>query len=72
MATKHAEKENFAEAAHCMLHAAALAAEYIAMRAFHHHMPRGAVAFQTVSDNVLEESAVSDDVIRYISTLCDC
>lgn len=64
MANKHAARENAAEAAQCMLHAAALAAEYISMREYDAFVPKGAAAFEGISDNVLEESAVSDDVIR--------
>uniref|UniRef100_A0A0N5ALW0 Dedicator of cytokinesis protein 6 n=1 Tax=Syphacia muris TaxID=451379 RepID=A0A0N5ALW0_9BILA len=63
MANKHAARNNAAEAAECMLHAAALAAEYISMREFDTYLPKGAVAFADISDNILEESAVSDDVV---------
>ncbi|MFH4975543.1 hypothetical protein AB6A40_002252 [Gnathostoma spinigerum] len=63
MAKKHEARENSAEAAQCLLHAAALAAEYISMRNYAAHLPKGAVSFIEVSDNVLEESAVSDDVV---------
>lgn len=64
MANKHAARENAAEAAECMLHAAAIAAEYISMREYESHIPKGAASFIEISDNILEESAVSDDVIR--------
>lgn len=64
MANKHAARDNAAEAAECMLHAAALAAEYISMREYDACLPSGAAAFCGISDNILEESAVSDDVIR--------
>lgn len=64
MANKHSGRNNAAEAGECMLHAAALAAEYISMREFDSYLPKGAVAFAHISDNILEESAVSDDVIR--------
>ncbi|VDN25837.1 unnamed protein product [Gongylonema pulchrum] len=63
MANKHAARDNAAEAAQCMLHAAALAAEYISMREYNAYVPNGAAAFEQISDNILEESAVSDDVI---------
>nr|CRZ23221.1 Bm4167 [Brugia malayi] len=63
MANKHAARDNAAEAAQCMLHAAALAAEYISMREYDVYVPKGAAAFEAISDNILEESAVSDDVI---------
>lgn len=64
MANKHSARDNAAEAAQCMLHAAALAAEYISMREYDVCVPKGAAAFEAISDNILEESAVSDDVIR--------
>ncbi|VDK84318.1 unnamed protein product, partial [Onchocerca ochengi] len=63
MANKHSVRNNAAEAAQCMLHAAALAAEYISMREYDVFVPKGAAAFVAISDNILEESAVSDDVI---------
>ncbi|VDK44685.1 unnamed protein product [Anisakis simplex] len=63
MANKHAARENAAEAAECMLHASALAAEYISMKHHETYLPKGAIAFTQISDNILEESAVSDDVI---------
>ncbi|EFO23679.1 hypothetical protein LOAG_04806 [Loa loa] len=63
MANKHSARDNAAEAAQCMLHAAALAAEYISMREYDVYVPKGAAAFEAISDNILEESAVSDDVI---------
>uniref|UniRef100_A0A1I7WWD4 DOCKER domain-containing protein n=1 Tax=Heterorhabditis bacteriophora TaxID=37862 RepID=A0A1I7WWD4_HETBA len=63
MSSRHEDKELYCEAGQCMLHAAALAAEYIAMTTTDGYMPRGAVEFQTLSDNILEESAVSDDVV---------
>ena len=66
MANKHAARNNAAEAAECMLHAAALAAEYISMREYDTFLPKGATAFADISDNILEESAVSDDVIRLV------
>ncbi len=63
MADKHADRGNYAEAAQCMLHTAALAAEYISMRTNAIYLPKGAVAFASLSDNIIEESAVSDDVL---------
>ncbi|WKX95563.1 hypothetical protein Q1695_012204 [Nippostrongylus brasiliensis] len=64
MASRHADRELYCEAGQCMLHAAALAAEYIAMTTSDGYMPRGAVDFEHISDNILEESAVSDDVLN--------
>ncbi|KJH41274.1 dedicator of cytokinesis [Dictyocaulus viviparus] len=63
MASRHADRELYCEAGQCMLHAAALAAEYIAMATTDGFMPRGAVDFEGISDNILEECAVSDDVL---------
>ncbi|PNJ14309.1 DOCK6 isoform 6 [Pongo abelii] len=63
MAGKHAELGNHAEAAQCMVHAAALVAEYLALLEDHRHLPVGCVSFQNISSNVLEESAISDDIL---------
>lgn len=49
MASKHAELGNHAEAAQCMVHAAALVAEYLALLEDSRHLPVGCVSFQ-VSD----------------------
>lgn len=46
MAGKHAELGNHAEAAQCMVHAAALVAEYLALLEDHRHLPVGCVSFQ--------------------------
>lgn len=51
MAGKHAELGNHAEAAQCMVHAAALVAEYLALLEDSRHLPVGCVSFQ-VSDGV--------------------
>ncbi|KAM4677332.1 dedicator of cytokinesis protein 6 isoform 2-T2 [Discoglossus pictus] len=63
MAAKHTERGNHAEAAHCLVHAAALVSEYLSMLEDARHLPVGCVSFQNISSNVLEESAVSDDVV---------
>ncbi|XP_069915195.1 dedicator of cytokinesis protein 6 isoform X3 [Oryctolagus cuniculus] len=63
MAGKHAELGNHAEAAQCMVHAAALVAEYLALLEDSRHLPVGCVSFQNISSNVLEESAISDDIL---------
>ncbi|XP_040096592.1 dedicator of cytokinesis protein 6 isoform X8 [Oryx dammah] len=60
---KHAELGNHAEAAQCMVHAAALVAEYLALLEDSRHLPVGCVSFQNISSNVLEESAISDDIL---------
>uniref|UniRef100_A0A5S6QDK1 Dedicator of cytokinesis protein 7 n=1 Tax=Trichuris muris TaxID=70415 RepID=A0A5S6QDK1_TRIMR len=61
---KHIERSNFSEAAMCCVHSAALAAEYMYMLEDVPYLPRGAVSFLKISENVLEESAASDDVVR--------
>ncbi|XP_077590257.1 dedicator of cytokinesis protein 7 isoform X1 [Stigmatopora nigra] len=63
MAGKHSERGNHAEAAHCLIHSAALVAEYLNMLEDCRYLPIGCVTFQNISSNVLEESAVSDDVL---------
>ncbi|XP_022913566.1 dedicator of cytokinesis protein 7 [Onthophagus taurus] len=63
MAQKHKERGNFCEAGMCCLHSAALVAEYLAMLEPLPHLPDGAATLEKVSPNVLEESAVSDDVL---------
>lgn len=49
MAGKHAELGNHAEAAQCMVHAAALVAEYLALLEDSRHLPVGCVSFQVSS-----------------------
>ncbi|KAI5607035.1 dedicator of cytokinesis protein 7 isoform X9, partial [Silurus asotus] len=63
MAGKHSERGNHAEAAHCLVHSAALVAEYLNMLEDCRYLPIGCVSFQRISSNVLEESAVSDDIL---------
>ncbi|XP_076463063.1 dedicator of cytokinesis protein 7-like isoform X1 [Babylonia areolata] len=63
MAGKHGERGNHAEAAQCLVHAAGLVAEYLYMIEDRPYLPVGCVAFQKITPNVLEESAVSDDVV---------
>ncbi|XP_046870241.1 LOW QUALITY PROTEIN: dedicator of cytokinesis protein 7 [Hypomesus transpacificus] len=63
MAGKHTERTNHAEAAQCLVHSAALVAEYLSMLEDRKYLPVGCVTFQDISSNVLEESAVSDDVV---------
>lgn len=70
MATKHSERNNHAEAAHCLVHAAGLIAEYLYMIEDKPYLPVGAVDFQKISVNVLEESAVSDDVVSPEEGVC--
>jgi hypothetical protein len=57
------QRNNHTEAAMCLVHSAALVAEYLHMLEDEPHMPIGAVAFEKVTPNALQESAVSDDVL---------
>ncbi|PVD22808.1 hypothetical protein C0Q70_16064 [Pomacea canaliculata] len=57
------QRGNHAEAAQCLVHAAGLVAEYLNMIEDRPYLPVGCVAFQKITPNVLEESAVSDDVV---------
>lgn len=63
MAQKHMERNNHTEAGMCLVHSAALVAEYLHMLEEQPHLPLGAVALERVTPNALEESAVSDDVV---------
>uniref|UniRef100_A0A8C6PNT8 Dedicator of cytokinesis 8 n=1 Tax=Nothobranchius furzeri TaxID=105023 RepID=A0A8C6PNT8_NOTFU len=63
MAEKHTNRKCYTESAMCLVHAAALVAEYLSMLEDHTYLPIGSVTFQNISPNVLEESAVSDDIL---------
>nr|XP_057925533.1 dedicator of cytokinesis protein 8 isoform X2 [Doryrhamphus excisus] len=63
MAEKHNNRKCYTESAMCLVHAAALVAEYLSMLEDHKYLPVGSVTFQSISPNVLEESAVSDDIL---------
>ncbi|KAI6655014.1 Dedicator of cytokinesis protein 7 isoform X10 [Oopsacas minuta] len=63
MMNKNKEEGNYAEAGMCLVHAAAMIAEYLGMIAPKPYMPIGAVSFARISTNVIEESAVSDDTV---------
>ena len=45
MAGKHTENKNYTEAAQCLVHAAALVAEYLHMLEDRPHLPVGCVTF---------------------------
>ena len=45
------------------MHCSALISEYLHMLEDRKYMPTGAVSFQHITPNALEESAVSDDVV---------
>lgn len=51
----------------CLVHAAALVAEYLYLLEGQPYLPVGCVAFQHLSPNVLEESAISEDIITPVS-----
>ena len=53
----------------CLVRAAALVAEYLYMLEGQKHFPVGCAAFQSISPNMLEESAISDDVVNAVSYL---
>ncbi|KAF7997149.1 hypothetical protein HCN44_005426 [Aphidius gifuensis] len=64
MAQQHMERKNHTEAAMCLIHSAALVAEYLhLLEPGGGGRPVGAVALATISPNALEESAVGDDVL---------
>lgn len=47
----------------CLVHSAALVSEYLGMLEDQKHLPVGAVPFEQLTPNAVEESAVSDDVL---------
>ncbi|KAM4809260.1 dedicator of cytokinesis protein 8 [Rhinophrynus dorsalis] len=63
MAEKHSKRKCYTEAAMCLVHAGALVAEYLSMLEDCSYLPVGSVSFQNISSNVIEESAVSDDIL---------
>ena len=63
MATKQEQYGHYAEAAMCKIHCAALVSEYLHMLEDRKYMPTGAVTFEKLTPNALEESAVSEDVV---------
>ncbi|XP_056378742.1 dedicator of cytokinesis protein 8 isoform X2 [Hyla sarda] len=63
MAEKHVKVKCYTEAAMCLVHAAALVAEYLSLLEDCMYLPVGSVSFQNISSNVIEESAVSDDIL---------
>ena len=67
MSKDHSKYSNYTEAAMCLVHSAALVAEYLKMLEDKDYLPEGCVAFENVTYNAIEESAVSDDVISPVS-----
>ncbi|XP_011501940.1 PREDICTED: dedicator of cytokinesis protein 7 [Ceratosolen solmsi marchali] len=64
MAQQHMERKNHTEAAMCLVHSAALVAEYLhLLEPGGGGRPIGAVALSPISPNAFEESAVGDDVL---------
>uniref|UniRef100_A0A8C5LM28 Dedicator of cytokinesis 8 n=1 Tax=Leptobrachium leishanense TaxID=445787 RepID=A0A8C5LM28_9ANUR len=63
MAEKHVKRKCYTEAAMCLVHAAALVAEYLSLLEDCSYLPVGSVSFQNISSNIIEESAVSDDIL---------
>ncbi|XP_025407791.1 dedicator of cytokinesis protein 7 isoform X2 [Sipha flava] len=64
MARKHSQRNNFTEAAMCLVHGASLVAEYLTTTENLDLVGcRGATCLECISPNVLEECAVSDDVM---------
>ena len=53
----------------CLVHGAALVAEYLFLLEGKPYLPVGCVAFQKLSPNVLEESAISDDTLSPVRTV---
>ena len=63
IAQKHLKCSNLIEAGQCLIHASALVAEYLSMFENKPYLPIGCNDFRYVSVNVLEESAISDDIL---------
>lgn len=53
----------------CLIHTAGLVSEYLSMLEDKPELPIGCVAFEKISPNVLEESAISDDVVSPVSSV---
>ena len=58
---------NHVEGAMCLVHTAGLVSEYLSMLEDKPYLPIGCVSFEKISPNVLEESAISDDVVSPVS-----
>jgi dedicator of cytokinesis protein 6/7/8 len=70
MAQRHLQCAQLVEAGQCLVHGASLVAEYLAMIENKAYLPIGCASFKDVCVNVLEESAISDDVLHSHSP-CD-
>ena len=62
MAGKHSERSNHAEAAQCLVHSAALVAEYLSMLEDRKYLPVGCVTFQVGICCVLWKQEVRPDL----------
>lgn len=60
MAEKHTKKKCFTEAAMCLVHAAALVAEYLSMLEDHSYLPVGSVSFQVGQTGATYVSSASN------------
>ena len=67
MQQEHKRCSNHTEAAMCLVHSAGLVAEYLSMIEDRKYLPIGCVDLECITSNVLEESAVSDDVVSPVS-----
>ncbi|OWA50965.1 Dedicator of cytokinesis protein 7 [Hypsibius exemplaris] len=63
MSQKLGERGLYAEKAQCLVHSAALVSEYLHLLEDKKYLPLGCVSFENLSSNILEESAVSDDLM---------
>ena len=63
MAQKHLQLGNLVEAGHCLVHAAALIAEYLSIIENKPYLPIGCTNFKLASVNVIEESAIYEDIL---------
>lgn len=66
IANKHLDAKNYMEAAQSYLHCSALVAEYLTLKneTMDQNLPNSIDEFAELSDNIYEESAVSEDIIK--------
>lgn len=69
MAKDHTKYQNWTEAGMCLVHSAGLVSEYLSMLEDKRHLPVGCVDFVRISSNIIEESAVSDDIVSPVTIL---
>ena len=68
---KHLTVQNYAEAAQCLLHASALACEYLSLRNLNESIPNGASAFKVLSLNIDDECALEDTIGPEEEGICE-